>query len=518
VTGADEDLHPAPGGARRWLAGIHPGGSGPAVASAFQRVFALVLVLAWGSLAWQVQILIGPRGLLPLRPLLFTFATEGAPSWLDYPSVLRWPALATDGMLAAGAWVGVGLGLLALFRVAPRLCFLLSTALYLSYAGACRSFLAFQWDNLLLECGLLAALLPRDRAAPLVHLLFRVVIFKLYFESGLAKWQSPVGDWRDGSAMAYYYETAPLPTALAFFAHNLPAAWHQIESWVVLAGELLVPFAIFAGRPLRLMAFVVLSLFQLANLLTANYGFFCYLSLALHLFLLDDGDVERARQALAGRLRARLPARLTARWSGQPGASAELPALAGRIPRRLYLALAALGVTVHLGISAVEGLERFAPPGRWQAHLLPLERLYGSWRLVSSYHLFASVTRERIEPQIELRVGGHWIAQDLRYKPGHPARRPPLIAPHQPRVDFLLWFHGLSWTRPPDYLQTLLERLCHDPAAVAPLFARALPEYPAAARVVYQRYHFAPFRLWRRDGVYWQRVFEGTGLELSCDR
>ena len=60
----------------------------------------------------------------------------------------------------AGAWLGVGLGLLALFRVVPRLCFLLSTLLYLSYASACRGFLAFQWDNLLLEVGLLAALLP----------------------------------------------------------------------------------------------------------------------------------------------------------------------------------------------------------------------------------------------------------------------------------------------------------------------------------------------------------------------
>src|SRR5256885_8382782 len=43
------------------------------------------------------------------------------------------------------------------------------------------------------------------------HLLLRVLLFKLYFESGIAKWQSGLHDWHDGSAMTFYYETAPLP-------------------------------------------------------------------------------------------------------------------------------------------------------------------------------------------------------------------------------------------------------------------------------------------------------------------
>ena len=83
----------------------------------------------------------------------------------------------------------------ALVGLWPRVCFALSTALYLSYATVGRDFLSFQWDNLLLECGLLAAFLPAGRRAspaPLVHLLFRLVLFKLYFESGIAKWQSPI--------------------------------------------------------------------------------------------------------------------------------------------------------------------------------------------------------------------------------------------------------------------------------------------------------------------------------------
>ena len=78
----------------------------------------------------------------------------------------------------------------------PRLCFALSTLLYLSYVTITRDFLSFQWDNMLIECGFLAAFLRTDAPAPIAHFLFRVVLFKLYFESGLAKWGSPIRDWQ----------------------------------------------------------------------------------------------------------------------------------------------------------------------------------------------------------------------------------------------------------------------------------------------------------------------------------
>src|SRR6185436_14557705 len=109
-----------------------------------------------------------------------------------------------------------------------------------------------------------------------------------------------------GSAMTYYYETAPLPTWLAYYAHHLPAWWHHFESRATLVLELVIPFGIFGPRRLRLFAFVAFTLFQIANAATANYGFFCYLAVVLGVFLLDDADVERARAHLA-RAARRLP-------------------------------------------------------------------------------------------------------------------------------------------------------------------------------------------------------------------
>ena len=77
-------------------------------------------------------------------------------------------AFIRDGAARRWALLGAALAVAALFGWHPRLCFALSTALYLSYATVGRDFLSFQWDNLLLECGLLAAFLRRPtRPAPL---------------------------------------------------------------------------------------------------------------------------------------------------------------------------------------------------------------------------------------------------------------------------------------------------------------------------------------------------------------
>jgi hypothetical protein len=438
--------------------------SGPKLARLFHKLLALIFLDAWISLGAQCKVLVGARGLLPAQEFVAAVRQAGLHLW-DFPTIFLWGA--PDWALALGIWLGAALALAALFGFRPRLMFGLSTLLYLSYATIGRTFLSFQWDNLLLECGFFATLLPADREAPLVHVLFRLILFKLYWESGLAKWQSPLRDWQDGSAMTYYYETSPLPAALAFYAHHAPVWWHHFESWMTLFFELALPFAIFGPRRVRQFAAVFFTFFQILNVLTANYGFFCYLACALHLFLLDDT--------------------LLGRWWNQPA----------KPPQRRAAGVVALAV--FLIISTVEGAGTFAgwePPG-W---LGAAGRVWAPLRVVNTYHLFAQITRERIEPEFQTRAGGNWQTHDLWYKPGPLDRRPPYVAPHQPRVDFQLWFYGLSYrNQSPAYVMNLLKRLCRDPAAVQPLFVRPLPPHPDAVRIVYWQYHFADRPWWRRE-------------------
>ncbi|HEY5090772.1 MAG TPA: lipase maturation factor family protein [Polyangia bacterium] len=514
--------------------------SGAAVGAAFARVLALISLCAWLSLGAQVQVLMGSRGLLPFAEFMRAVQAEPGTSIFQLPTIFWW--FHGDGALTVGVALGAALSIAALAGFRPRLSFALSTALYLSFAVVGRDFLSFQWDNLLLECGLLASFLPTDAPAPTVHFLFRLLLFKLYFESGLAKWQSPIDDWRDGSAMTYYYQTAPLPTWLAFYAHHLPIWWHHFESRATLVLELVVPFAIFGPRRARLGAAILFALFQIANAATANYGFFCYLAAALSLFLLDDADLERARARL-GPLVPAAVGRIADRWrsalawvtpsadGAAAPARAELPGSGRAGAGHRWLGRA--GASLFIALSLIGGLYNFTEPGRLLTLAGPIFELDERFRLVNSYHLFAAVTRERIEPELQTLAEGDpaaqvengndddgaWTAQDLWHKAGDPRRAPDFVAPHQPRVDFQLWFYGLGFRRgEPAYVSALVGRMCEDPAAVQPLFRAPLPPPPSAVRIVYWEYAFATAAEKRATGAWWRRARIGMSQAIPCRR
>ena len=487
-------------------------GSGPSVATLFARAFALVSIVAWLSLGSQVHVLVGSRGLLPVADLAEAARAQPGISWRDVPTLFWW--FQSDAALSAGIAAGVALSLCALFGFARRVCFALSAVLYLSYVTVARDFLFFQWDSLLIETSLLAAFLPTSptsRPAPVAHLVFRLLLFKLYFESGIAKWMSPLHDWHDGTAMTRYYETAPLPTWLAWRAHHLPVWWHHFESRATLVLELIVPFGIFGPRPLRRFAAVAFTLFQIGNAATANYGFFCYLAVVLGVFLLDDADIERARVRIArlGGVVARL-----FRPRPQP---ARTPAT-GAV--RKYAAWA--GAALFAVVSLADGCNTFGRPIPGTAPLLELDR---KLQAINTYHLFAAITRQRIEPEFQTLAAGTaddapdsaWTPQHMWHKPGDVNRAPDFVAPHQPRVDFRLWFYGLSFQRrTPAYVTTLLERLCGEPEAVQQLFRAPLPRNPAAVRIVYWQYSFTSPDEQRATGAWWRRTLVAPRRAVPC--
>jgi len=474
-------------------------GSGPQIARLFHSGLALVLIAAWVSLGVQVDALIGSRGLLPIESALSALSAADEVGFFDLPT-LFWLG-ASDFLIGLGVLVGVVVAVFALIGFLPHVCFALSASLYLSYAVAGDAFTAFQWDNLLVEACALAALLPIDRARPGVHFMFRVLLFKLYFESGIAKWQSHLGDWHDGSAMTYYFETAPLPTWLAWYAHQLPAGLLRSFSWATLGVELLVPFFIFGPRRMRVVAFVAFTAFQLLNTLTANYGFFTYLSMTLHLFLLDDVHL--------GWLARRLP-----RWmlSDPAGSSLRPPAFDDATHRTLLGTIA----SSYVLLSLIGALVSFSPRTLGPGLLRQTYGFFSPFRVVNVYHLFGHITRDRVEVSFETKQDDSWTELQLPWKAGAPNRAPSFVAPHQPRLDFVLWFYGLSARAgAPDYVRNLTDRLCRDPEAVQDLFNTKLPARPDAVRVLFHRYHFAtPAQ--HREGSWWTRQTLGTWEPPAC--
>jgi len=124
----------------------------------------------------QVHVLIGSRGLMPIARFLARARHDL--SFADFPT-LFWLGV-TDTTLTLGIVAGVILSLVALFGRWPRAIAAVQVVLYLSFTTAARTFLSFQWDNLILECAFFAAFLPRERRSPWMHTLFRLILLKLY--------------------------------------------------------------------------------------------------------------------------------------------------------------------------------------------------------------------------------------------------------------------------------------------------------------------------------------------------
>jgi len=478
------------------------------VAWLFLRLLALIYLAAFASLAVQIQALAGEGGIFPLSEQLAGAVQEhGALAWLAYPA-LFWLA-AGDGALVGAAWGGAVLALLLLvlpwmtgiarLSAAPaawveRTLLLLLYLLYLSLYQAGQFFTNFQWDYLLLETGFLAMLLPGGPR--LVVWLFRWLLFRLRFESGLAKLLSGDPSWRDLTALRYYFETQPLPHAGAWYAHQLP-------DWLLRAGaggtlfvELVVPFFIFLPRPWRLFAAGVTILWQLLIIATSNHNFFNLLTIALCLFLLDDRAV--------GWL-------LPRGWQERAWASYLLPVRPGRGMATLTLVLALVLVPASLVAGAELVMRRpLDPLSGWLRHLEP-------FRVANRYHVFPTIERQRLELVIEASADGkNWDPLDFRYRPDDLAQAPAFIIPHQPRLDWMLWFVP----RNPLFLELLerfLDRLRAGEPAVTALLAHppVKGSDPLWLRLGVYRYRFTNPAERSASGHWWRREYLGPFLPLA---
>ena len=155
------------------------------------------------------------------------------------------------------------------------------------------------------------------------------------------------------------------------------------------------------------------------------------------------------------------------------------------------------------------------PPCRLLSLLDPL-------KISSPYGLFAVMTTDRLEFVIEgSRDRAAWQAYEFRWKPGDPRLPPRQAAPHQPRVDFQLWFFtlGRDGGHHP-YFDTLVLRLCRSPESVRGLFVDgSMPPEPALMiRVAYFHYRMTDRATRERDGTWWRRdLVEYHPRAYFCD-
>ncbi len=454
------------------------------VAALFVRLLGVIYLIAFASIGVQIEGLAGSAGILPLTQTLAELQSHtGLERYFQVPT-LFW-LNAGDSALSGAALAGCIAALLIVVNRFSRAALIVAFVLYLSLYHAGQVFLTFQWDGLLLEAGFLAIFLtPRSR---LVILLFRWLLFRLRFLSGISKLTLQDPTWSGLTALNYYFEVQPLPTPLAWYAHQLPQWLLKTGTAATLAVEILVPFMMFLPRRWRFAAAWITILWQLLIMLTSNHNWFNILTIVLCLFLFDDRAVQRV-----------LPRRLGTALLARPA-----PPLGAAAARRV--ATAALAGFVLL-VSSVQVWE-----------LITVKRSSGiigstlnyaeAFRVVNKYHVFATMRTKRIELELlGSQDGNSWQPYVFKYKPGDPGRRPAVVMPHQPRLDWRMWFvtmhpKHLRWFRP--FVQALLD---NSPAVTALLeqnpFADQPPRY---IRVMAYRYRFTTREQRDRSGDWWQR-------------
>ena len=467
----------------------------------FLRLLGVVYFFAFLSLATQILGLIGHNGILPAGDFLaMVNARVGTERYWFFPT-LAWLSSSDTALqvMSAGGVLG---SLLLIFDIAPILVLPLLWILYLSLVTAGQDFLAFQWDNLLLEAGFLAILIapwrlwprgsPQAPPAKVVRWLLWFLLFRLLFSSGMVKLSSGDPTWRNLTALEYHYYTQPLPTPIAWYIHLAPAWFQHGSAAFMFFIELAVPFLIFAPRLWRFVGGGFLILLQLLIALTGNYAFFNLLTLALCVLLFDDAFLARFfPRALGEGLRAAT--------SVSRGFS-----LRRWVTTSIALVILAAGLLHLADLLSIEWL----PPTAFQL-LSDLEPL----RVVNSYGLFAVMTTSRPEIIIEGSNDGEtWRDYEFKFKAGDLRRAPRWVEPFQPRLDWQMWFAALGDYRSSPWFSHLMLRLLEgSPPVLALLERNPFPlSPPKYVRAVIYDYQFTTWSERQAQGEWWHRRLLGA--------
>src|ERR1700678_961657 len=246
----------------------------------FVCALAVAHAAAFAAFWVQARGLVGPLGILPAGQFFAAAHSQiGNRAWYDVPS-LCW-VFGSGRFIDVLCALGIALSVLLFFRVARAACLALLWVSYLSLMSAGQIFFDFQWDTLLLESTLVAILVVpwtlrrarRDYDPPaLARYVVWWLLFRLMFLSGVVKLASGDPTWRHLTALTFHYQTQPLPTALAWYASQLPAWFQRGSCAVMFAIELGAPLCLPGPRRLRHSAALALIFLQVVIALTGNYA------------------------------------------------------------------------------------------------------------------------------------------------------------------------------------------------------------------------------------------------------
>ena len=469
----------------------------------FIRFIGIIYFIAFASAWVQIDGLVGVNGVLPAKDYL-----SAAHDYYGWPNIFALPTIfwvnCSDFFMVAVCFVGMMIAGQVVAGVFPAIGLAALWILYLSVVHVGQAFMSFQWDILLLEVGFLCIFLSPwdqklntfDEPPPRwVMFAMKLLLFKVMFQSGLVKVLSGDENWLNLTALSYHYYTQPIPNLTSWHLYQQPFFVHEMTCLLMFICELVVPFGMFLQRDIRLWSCSMIMLLQAGVMLTGNYGFYNLLIIALAFLLMDDKHFRR-----------KIYDKTFASWGNLPD---QIKIKDTKLSRFKDTACqVVVGLVISLTFLNFVGLKSTLPPS-----VNSIMKIFRPYLINNSYGLFANMTTERTEIVIEGSNDGYeWKTYEFKYKPGNIFRAPRQAAPHQPRLDWQMWFAALM----PDYRYTpwfsnLLKRLLEGEQTVINLFFvdPFFGDPPTYIRAKAYTYEFSNKRFRKKTEQFWIRSEKG---------
>lgn len=448
----------------------------------FFRLLGVIYFFVFSPFIFQIMGLLGSRGILPINDYLKAIKrVYGRKAYRLVPS-LFW-INSSDIALLSVIWGGTGASILLIMGIYPPLMILILYLLHLSIVSTGQDFLSFGWELFLLEIACNSFFLSLTAAPNLmIWISLNLLLFRFHFQAGAVKLQSKDPHWRNLTALAYHYQTQPLPNTLAWFAHKLPLTIHKISTSMVFFIELIVSFGIFGPDWLRLVTFIFLAGLQLVIWATGNLSYLNHLTFVFAIILIDNNIFNRFLDTPI----------LTA-------ASLNTIDILLNIIGAFLITLQALNLWENISLTSHPLIRKF-------------EKFLAPFHIVNRYGIFAVMTTKRFEIIIEGSVDGiEWKEYIFKNKPSKINERPRRISPIQPRLDWQMWFLPFNNYRDNIWLQNFLTLLLKGNEEVRGLLRECpfkdIP--PTYIRAVAYDYEFTDWKTKKLTGEWWKRTYIG---------
>lgn len=410
------------------------------------RFMGVIYVVAFASISGQVSGLVGSRGIAPIAQQLAAARTHmSAPGrYLEMPT-LFW-LNDSDAFVRALPLLGMASGFVAIYG-GPAGFWALSFC-WIAYLSLDGCSLWYPWDTLLFEAGFLALFLPSVSALPelaavapplpVVAFMWRLLIVRLMW--GFAKLKFIGTKKGDSLYLRGFLVWIPMCNPLGWAMQHAPNWFLRLSyafMWVV---EVICPgLCFFTGLP-RALGGVGLVMLMGGIWATGNWGFFNLGYGLLCIVMLDT------RSSLFD---------MTLADVSSPGGVAV----------HAVMALLAIGALLYFpGNSWLSGsflhwpFDDIAYNRRWLRWLFGFYRTFAGLRVLGSYGVFPPSSNPglKVVPVFEgSRDGVRWEAYGYKFMPSTAASRPPVVAPHHPRLDHAVIYPGAGMTDG-DYLASIM--------------------------------------------------------------